>query len=109
MRRAFALLAMMAAIGLPCTARAQAAAKPDAAKGQQIATQVCAACHAADWSSDASVAGLASSLCVDARLWGADLCAVPGFASAVADDLLRITRSGVAAALDAHLAKTAVT
>ena len=32
-------------------AEAQAAAKPDIAKGQKIATQVCAACHAADGNS----------------------------------------------------------
>lgn len=53
MTRAFALLAMMAAIGLAGAAQAQAPAKPDAAKGQQIATQVCAACHAADGNSPA--------------------------------------------------------
>ena len=33
---------------------AQDAAKPDAAKGQTIAAQVCAACHAADGNSTAS-------------------------------------------------------
>ena len=33
---------------------AQGAAKPDAAKGQAIATQVCAACHAADGNSAAA-------------------------------------------------------
>lgn len=48
-------MAMVAAVGLPCAAFAQtgakAEAKPDAAKGQQIAQQVCAACHAADGNS----------------------------------------------------------
>lgn len=48
-------MAIVAAIGLPCAAFAQAGAKaeakPDAAKGQQIAQQVCAACHAADGNS----------------------------------------------------------
>jgi len=53
MIRAFALLAVLAVFGLPCLARAQAATKPDAAKGQQIASQVCAACHAADGNSPA--------------------------------------------------------
>ena len=37
------------------TAAAQGAAKPDAAKGQAIASQVCAACHAADGNSVAAV------------------------------------------------------
>lgn len=36
------------------SAWAQGPAKPDLAKGQQIATQVCAACHAADGNSPAS-------------------------------------------------------
>ena len=36
------------------TAAAQAPAKPDAAKGQGIASQVCAACHAADGNSPAA-------------------------------------------------------
>ena len=44
-----------AAIGLGCSAQVHAqskpAARPDAAKGQQIASQVCAACHNADGNS----------------------------------------------------------
>lgn len=39
------------AIGLPALAFAQAPAKPDLAKAQQIVTQVCAACHGADGAS----------------------------------------------------------
>jgi cytochrome c553 len=39
------------AAGLPALAFAQAPAKPDLAKAQQIVTQVCAACHGADGSS----------------------------------------------------------
>lgn len=39
------------AIGLPALACAQAPAKPDLAKAQQIVTQVCAACHGADGTS----------------------------------------------------------
>lgn len=46
-------LAGMAAMGLlwAAQAAAQGAAKPDPAKGEQIAKQVCAACHAADGNS----------------------------------------------------------
>lgn len=39
------------AIGLPALASAQAPAKPDLAKAQQIVTQVCAACHGVDGAS----------------------------------------------------------
>lgn len=47
------LLAAMAAMGLlwAVQAVAQGAAKPDLAKGEQIAKQICAACHAADGNS----------------------------------------------------------
>lgn len=47
------LLATMASAALLCAggAGAQAPAKPDAAKGQAIAGQVCAACHASDGNS----------------------------------------------------------
>lgn len=46
-------LAALAAVGLLWTAQAvaQGAAKPDLAKGESIAKQVCAACHAADGNS----------------------------------------------------------
>jgi cytochrome c553 len=46
-------LAGMAAVGLlwAAQAAAQSAAKPDPAKGEQIAKQICAACHAADGNS----------------------------------------------------------
>lgn len=44
-------VSLMAAAG---GARAQGPAKPDLAKGQQIAAQVCAACHAADGNSPAA-------------------------------------------------------
>ena len=47
-------LALVAAAALPWVATAQPAAKPDPAKGQQIATQVCVACHAADGNSPAA-------------------------------------------------------
>jgi len=46
--------ATSAAFAWAGTAAAQGAAKPDLAKGQQIATQVCAACHAADGNSAAA-------------------------------------------------------
>jgi len=47
------VLAALAAVGLlwAAQAAAQGAAKPDIAKGEQIAKQVCAACHAADGNS----------------------------------------------------------
>jgi cytochrome c553 len=47
------MLATVASAALFCAgqAGAQAPAKPDAAKGQAIATQVCAACHSADGNS----------------------------------------------------------
>jgi cytochrome c553 len=50
------LLAALAATGLLCAAQAaaQSAAKPDLAKGESIAKQVCAACHAPDGNSVAS-------------------------------------------------------
>lgn len=52
MKRALALV--VGAALLPCLAVAQTAAKPDSAKGQQIASQVCVACHAADGNSPAA-------------------------------------------------------
>ena len=52
MKRVLALVAGAAL--LPCIAAAQAPAKPDLAKGQQIANTVCVACHAADGNSPAA-------------------------------------------------------
>ena len=43
------------AAGLPALAFAQAPAKPDLAKAEQVVTQVCAACHGADGSSPTPV------------------------------------------------------
>ena len=51
MIRQLAYAASAAALLCAGTATAQAPAKPDAAKGQGIAAQVCAACHAADGNS----------------------------------------------------------
>jgi len=47
------LLAALAAVGLLWAAQAvaQGGAKPDATKGEQVARQICAACHAADGNS----------------------------------------------------------
>ncbi|MEW5864085.1 MAG: c-type cytochrome [Pseudomonadota bacterium] len=47
--------AVAAGVGLACAASAlaQSSAKPDPAKGQAIASQVCAACHGADGNSPA--------------------------------------------------------
>jgi cytochrome c553 len=49
MRRALALLGLVACTG--STLAAEPPAKADAAKGQKIATQVCAACHGTDGNS----------------------------------------------------------
>ena len=54
MIRQLAYAASAAALLCAGSAAAQGAAKPDAAKGQTIATQVCAACHAADGNSPAA-------------------------------------------------------
>src|SRR5258708_13892882 len=51
MIRLLAYGASAAALLCAGAAAAQAPAKPDAAKGQGIASQVCAACHAADGNS----------------------------------------------------------
>ena len=54
MIRQLARVASVAALLCVGSAAAQAPAKPDAAKGQAIASQVCAACHAADGNSPAA-------------------------------------------------------
>jgi len=54
MIRLLAYAASAAALLCAGAAAAQAPAKPDAAKGQVIASQVCAACHAADGNSPAA-------------------------------------------------------
>jgi cytochrome c553 len=50
------VLVALAAVGLLWAAQAvaQGAAKPDVAKGEQVAKQICAACHAADGNSVAA-------------------------------------------------------
>ena len=55
MLRQLAYAASVAALLCAGTVAAQAPAKPDAAKGQGIASQVCAACHAPDGNSAAAV------------------------------------------------------
>ena len=50
MNRAVALVAMVAIVW-PAAAGAQGATKADIAKGQQVASQVCVACHATDGNS----------------------------------------------------------
>jgi cytochrome c553 len=54
MTRQLACAASVAALLCTVSAAAQAPAKPDAAKGQAIASQVCVACHAADGNSVAA-------------------------------------------------------
>jgi tagaturonate reductase len=75
---------------------------PEDAEGERVRR----ACQSIDWSSDEAVIDLAISICSDVRLWRADLAVVPGFVDAVAEDLLRIARTGIASALDAHLTET---
>lgn len=48
------LTAVVGALALPAWAQSKAAVAADPAKGQQIASQVCAACHAADGNSTIS-------------------------------------------------------
>jgi cytochrome c553 len=50
-RRSMTVLAALTTLCVSALAQEKAAAKPDAAKGQQIASQVCAACHANDGNS----------------------------------------------------------
>ena len=71
------------------------------------AAEVRAFWHDSDGSAQA-IAAVARRACGAASLWGADLTAVPGFLDAVTEDLIRIQRDGVVAALDAHLAEVAV-
>jgi tagaturonate reductase len=47
---------------------------------------------------------LAHAVCADLQLWATDLSAVPGFVDAVTEHLRRAEASGMAAALDHHLA-----
>ena len=58
--------------------------------------------------SDPALARLVDAACGDESLWGTDLRRVPGFANAVAENLTRMARDGVPAALEAHLAEVAV-
>lgn len=76
---------------------------PEDSEGERVRR----ACQAVDWTSDTSVVDLAIAIASDVRLWRADLSVVPGFVDAVADDLLRIVRNGISAALDEHLTETA--
>lgn len=50
---------------------------------------------------------LVTDVCGDRTLWQAELSEVPGFVDQVADDLLRMARLGVLAALEAHIAALA--
>lgn len=47
--------------------------------------------------------GFVASVCADEARWGSRLSALPGFVGAVAEHLVRATRDGVPAALEAHL------
>ncbi|HEX8849592.1 MAG TPA: tagaturonate reductase [Gemmatimonadaceae bacterium] len=64
------------------------------------------AAHADD--SDATLARLVAAACGDESLWGTDLHRANGFVAAVTDNLTRMVRDGVPAALEAHLTEVAV-
>ena len=55
MKRALWILALCLSSGLPAASAAESPAKPDLAKGQTIASQVCAPCHGADGNSPSPV------------------------------------------------------
>jgi tagaturonate reductase len=60
--------------------------------------------------SEAALRALAESVCADVSLWGVDLAAaVPGFAAAVGEQLVRVHHGGVPTALESFLAAEAVT
>jgi tagaturonate reductase len=60
-----------------------------------------------DMASDASIVALVDRVCADVSLWQHNLSGIDGFAAAVAEHLVRISRTGLAAALDAHLTEPA--
>lgn len=74
-------------------------AMPDDAEGERIRD----AWTSVDTASDASLAGFVDRVCTDVALWQHDLSVVDGFAPAVTEHLVRITRAGIVAALDTHL------
>jgi tagaturonate reductase len=64
-----------------------------------------AKCLRAHWSSAGDdIVRLTRAVCADTQLWATDLSAVSGFVDVVTDHLRRAMVSGVAAALDHHLA-----
>jgi tagaturonate reductase len=71
--------------------------------------RVRAAWAGTDISSDASLEAFVARLGADVTLWGTDLAALDGFIPLVADNLGRILRHGMSAALDHHLTETAST
>ena len=83
--------------------RASGLSVPDDPEGARIRE----AWHAVELHSDDAIADLARATCADDDLWGTDLSAIPDFADAVADDLVRIVNHGVIAALDDHLTEPA--
>ena len=58
--------------------------------------------------STAATTLVAERICGDVALWGVDLRAVPRFLDTVTEDLIRIQRDGVIAALEAHLSEVVV-
>lgn len=60
--------------------------------------------RAAPDESDASLRLVVAEIGADRALWQADLASIPGFVDTTTEYLVRMTRAGVAAALEAHLA-----
>lgn len=77
---------------------------PADAEGERIRD----AWRAVNVHSNPEMTAFAEKICGDQELWGADLAAVSGFSTLVADHLVRICRRGATAALGAFLSEPAV-
>jgi tagaturonate reductase len=76
---------------------------PEDAEGDRIRD----AWRDVDLHSDDDIAAFARRVCADVSLWSVDLSSVSNFAALVGDNLVRIMRGGVRAALDASLSEAA--
>jgi tagaturonate reductase len=84
--------------------RAAGRTVPDDSEGERIRD----AWHDVDFHSADDLAAFVERVCRDRSLWGIDLAAVAGFSELVAEQLSRIRRRGVTAALDAFLTEPAI-
>jgi tagaturonate reductase len=85
--------------------RASGLPVPDDREGEMVR----AAWHRVNLTSDDAVARMARNVVGNVQLWGAELAALDEFGGAVADQLVRILRDGLAAALEHHLTEAAAT